>query len=144
MHSCEETQTANLVSGGSPPSGSSRQAASRDRGAAAGEPRRDRAIRRLDALRLQQLGDELAKDHRLAVGDEVGLSASASLGRDQQALDDVVDVGGVGAVPPAADPGEPARLDRGDELGGSRVVSPRPQTNRGRRTTVSSSGPAAA
>ena len=45
----------------------------------AGDRGRDRARRRLDALRGKQLGDELAEYSRLAVGDEVGLARTTLL-----------------------------------------------------------------
>ena len=66
----------------------------------------------------EHLGDELAEDDRLAVGDEVGLARPALLGGEQQSLDDVVDVGRVGDVarrrrprricPPRPSPPSPA------------------------------------
>ena len=93
---------------------------------------RDGTRRRLDSLRLQQLGDELAKHDRLAVGDEVGLAGSALVGREHQPLDHVVDVGRVRELPAAADPGEapgPHRI--GDRWEQGRVAGapdePRPQ-----------------
>ena len=86
-------------------------------------PGGEAAVRGLDALGAQHRGDELAEDDRLAVGDEVGLAGRAPLGRQQQALDDVVDVGRVGDVAAAADPGPFARLDRLHHLRQQRRVA---------------------
>ena len=88
--------------------------------------------RRLDSLRLQQLGDELAKHDRLAIGDEVGLAGAALVGREHQPLDHVVDVGRVRELPAAADPGEAPRPHGvGDRREQGRVAGapdePRPQ-----------------
>ena len=67
------------------------------------------------ALRRQQAGDELAELDRLAVGDEVGRAAGALLGGQDEALDDVVDVGRRGQVVAAADPREAPAADQVDE-----------------------------
>ena len=67
------------------------------------------------ALCPEQLGDELAENHRLAVGDEVDAAGPAALGSQHQPMDHVVDVGGGRAVAAAADPGEALLLDRRDE-----------------------------
>ena len=124
VHSCEETQTANRVSGGSPPSGSSFQAASPATAAPPAQPRGDRAARRFDALRLEQRGDEVPEHDPVAVGDEVGLPRTPVSRAGEQALDDVVDVGGVRELPPAADPRELALLDhRGDRRQQRRVAA---------------------
>ena len=101
-----------------------------DAGHRRGGPGGQAAIGRLDALGAQQLGDELAEDDRLAVGDEVGLARAALLGGQDQALDDVVDVGGVGDVAAAADPGEAARFDRRDHLRQQRRVALAPDEAR--------------
>ena len=69
-----------------------------DAGHRRGGPGGEAAAGRLDALGAQHRGDELAEDDRLAVGDEVGLAGPALLGGEDQALDDVVDVGRVGDV----------------------------------------------
>ena len=130
VHSCEESQSASRVSGGSPPSGSSRQAASSPRRRARRASAGHRAGRRLDPLRLEQLGDELAEDDRLAVGDEVGLARApvrAPSSRPSTTLSTcVVSV----RCRAAADPGELARLDRGDDLGQQRRVAGAPDEPR--------------
>jgi hypothetical protein len=65
----------------------------------------------------------LAEDDRLAVGDEVGLARATFSGGQDQALDDVVDVGGVGDVATATHPGKAARFHRLDHLRQQRGVA---------------------
>src|SRR3954447_16034830 len=74
------------------------------------------SARRTEALGADQLGDKVAKDDTLGVGDEVDLAIGSPLARQQQPVDDVVDVGGSGRVAPAADPGEAPGADHGGDL----------------------------
>ena len=71
------------------------------------------AVRRLDALGPHHRGHELTEDDGLVVGDEVGLARATLPSRQQHPLDHVVDMGGVGDVAAAADPGPAAVLDGG-------------------------------
>ena len=135
VHSCEAAQSAKRVSGGAPFSGSARQAELAAAGHRAGDPARDGAVGRLDALGSQQLGDELAKDDVLAVGDEVGLASAALASAEDKALDDVVDVGDRGPVGAAVDPSKRPRLRRLGDLRQQRRVAgapdePRPDDQR--------------
>ena len=119
-----------------------RHAASPPPATARARPRGIAAVRRLDALRREQAGDELAEDVRLAVGDEVaprrGAPFSAPSTRPSTTLSTcVVDVRW---RPP---PIHAKRLLRTASTSAGRiVVSPGPQTSRGRTTTVSRSSPA--
>lgn len=106
----------NRVSGGEPGSGSARQAASPPTASA---PATAVGIDRpggVTPLRPEHLRDEVAEDGRGAVGDEVDLARRAALGREPQAVDDIVDMRRVRALAPTADPGEPARADHLGEL----------------------------
>ena len=116
MHSWVRSQERNVVIGGSPFSGSSFQAASET--AAIGLAVQAGRLRSGGSTPWvsQHRGDELAEDDRLVVGDEVGLARPALLGGQHHSLDHVVDVGGVGDVAAAADPGPAAFLDRRDHL----------------------------
>lgn len=113
--SSEESQSARRVSGGVFLSRSARQIASpptaviRARGTGMLRPGASTPLGR------KQLGDELAEDDRLSVGDEVGRTGLAPLRRQNQPLDRVIDVGGRGQVTAAADPGETPGLDRRDQ-----------------------------
>jgi len=111
--------------------GGLRQARERCRG-----PGGQAAVRRLDALRRQQRGDELAEDDRLAVGDEVGLAGrarSAASSRPSTTLSTWVV--SVTLRPPPTQAKRP--FSTVATISGSSVVSPLPQTKRGRGTTVS-------
>jgi hypothetical protein len=71
---------------------------------------------RIDALGREQLRDEVAKLDRRAVADEVDLAGLALLGREQEALDDVVDVRRRRQVMAAGEPPELARRNGAHEL----------------------------
>jgi hypothetical protein len=93
-------------------------------------PSRQAAIGGLDISSRQQLGDELAEDDGLAVGDEIGLAGPAAFRRQDQPLDDVVYVGRVGDVAAAADPRKFALFDRLDKLREQGRVAPAPDEPR--------------
>ena len=82
-----------------------------DRGHRSGEGAGQASIGRHYPLRGEHLGDEIAQDDRVAVGDEVDLPRRAALRPQHEALDDVVDVGDRGQVAPPTDPGEATLLD---------------------------------
>ena len=82
-----------------------------DRRNRSGERARKASIGRHHPFGGEHLGDELAQDDRVAVGDEVGLPRRAPLGPQHETLDDVADVGDRGQVPTASDPGEASLLD---------------------------------
>ena len=95
----------------------------------------------LDARGGQQLGDEVAEDDRLAVGDEVGIAAarpsSAASTRPSTTLSTCVVE--VRCLPPPIQAKRP--FSTASFSAGRIVVSPGPQTRRGRRTTVSKPSP---
>ena len=89
-------------------------------------------------LGADQSRHEVAEHDRLAVGHEPDAARGpASCAAEPEPLDGVVDVRRGGQLAAAADPAEAAGADHLRDRG-SRVVSPRPQTKRGRTTTVSS------
>lgn len=87
------------------------------------------------ALRRHEIGDEVPEGDGMSVVDEVGLPRVTVVGGEDQPLDGIVDVCGVGQLPAATDPGEAARTDLVDDAGKNRGVTvsphePRPQNDR--------------